>query len=63
MGLIFNRVKQSAVQKYEEEKAKIDLKILKTPKPVPQPKSTRMVDETAEDYGKRLMKHRRSGLY
>jgi hypothetical protein len=54
---------KSALDKLAEEKAKIELQILKTPKPVLKPKSTRMVDETADEYGKRLMKHRRTGLY
>jgi len=54
---------KSAIDKLAEEKAKLELAIMKKPKPQPKPPSTRMGDESAEDYGRRLMKHRRTGLY
>jgi hypothetical protein len=60
---IFNRVKETAVQKLEEEKANIELKMLRAPKPMPKPRSTRMSDETAEDYMVRMQRARRTGRY
>ena len=60
---IFGKAK-SAVEKLEEQKANIQMQLLKkktTDKPVV--KSTRIVDESPEDYGHRLAKHRRNGMY
>jgi hypothetical protein len=62
MGL-FGKAK-SAVDRLEEEKAKIQMQLLKrkaNAKPVV--KSTRIIDESPEDYGKRLTQNRRKGLY
>jgi hypothetical protein len=61
MGL-FGKAR-SAIDKLAEEKAKIELKMIQTPKVLPKTKSTRMVDESAEEYGHRLTQHRRKGLY
>jgi hypothetical protein len=61
MGL-FGKAK-SAVEKLEEEKAKIELKLLHTPKPVVKPISKRMSEETAEDYMLRMQRARRTGRY
>jgi len=61
MGIFGNA--KSAVQKLEEEKAKIELKLLHTPKVLPKPRSTRMSDETAEDYMIKMQRARRTGRY
>lgn len=59
---IFGTTK-SAVQKLEDEKAKIELKLLHAPKPVEKPVSKRMSEETAEDYMVRMQRARRTGRY
>ena len=59
---IFHKGK-STIDKLQEEKARIELKMLHTKKVVPKPKSIGIVEESPEDYGRRLMKHRRNGLY